>query len=193
VKASSAVAYKSDVYTDCCVISGAPNSAEAAFDGIIETAWSEADKTDVGQYLEFELTRPAAGVRILGGYLGARHPVADTGKPQKLVNRLYAANSRPKRLELVSTDGKQRFELHLADKKGQWNVFPVLVPAGTYRLVVLETYKGTRWQDTSIGEVDFITGDVAWLEKLREDPFYAGFFADRAGFLQPYVGEPYRP
>jgi hypothetical protein len=189
VKASSATTYKGDVYTDCCVIRGAPTTAAAAFDGIVETAWSEGDKTDVGQYLEFELTRPAAGLRIMGGFLGARHAPRGTGKAQKLLARLYTANSRPKRLELVSTDGKRRFELVLADKKGQWNVFPVLVPAGRYRLVILETYRGTRWQDTSIGEVELFTGDLAWLDKLRADPFFAAFFADRAGFLAPYIGE----
>jgi hypothetical protein len=49
VSASSSVKFTADVYTDCCTVTEAPNTAEAAFDGIIETAWSEGAKKDVGE------------------------------------------------------------------------------------------------------------------------------------------------
>ena len=68
-----------------------------------------------------------------------------------------------------------------------WNVFPILVPAGSYRLVIQETYRGKRWQDTSIGEVVFETGPTTCIERLRKDPFFGRYFADGAGYLQPYA------
>ena len=194
VRASSSMKFVADVFSDCCKVTGAPNTAEAAFDGLVVTAWSEGAKKDAGEYLELELTQPAAGLRLMSGFLGARHPPPaepkGTTRPALPAN-LYTLNSRPRKLELVSVDGTRKWTLPVADKRGRWNVFPILVPAGKYRLVIQETYRGKKWQDTSIGEVAFNTSaDVGWLEALRKDAFFGAFFADGAAFDQPYALEP---
>ena len=194
IRASSEVKYEADIYTEARVVKNVPTSAAAAFDGIVESAWSEGDKqADVGQYLEFELTQPAAGLRIMAGFLGALHPVSGDlagKKKQKLLANLYADNSRPKLLELSAIDGSRKWTLELKDKKATWNVFPILVPAGKYRLVIRKTYRGKRWQDTSIGEIVFNTGPTTCLDRLRKDRFFAGFFADGAPYLHPFASTP---
>ncbi len=196
IGASSQRPAQADVYAERGVILGAPSTAEAAFDGILETAWSEATKTDVGEYLEFELTRPATGLRVMGGFLGALHEFAGTDTAGKkraaLYKNLYAWNARPTRLELVSVDGARRWTLPVQDQKAVWNVYPLLIPTGTYRLVIQASAKGKKWQDTSIAEVDFVTGETAWLEALRKDAFYAPFFADGVAYLQPWASTPDR-
>ena len=100
ISASSQITRRADVYTEDGAVTDASNTAEAAFDGLLETAWSG------------------------------------------------------------------------------------------YRLVIKATAKGKKWQDTSIAEVDFATGDEAWLEGLRQDPFFAPFFADGAPYLQPWASKP---
>jgi CheY-like chemotaxis protein len=191
ISASSQITRQADVYTEDGAVTDPSNTAEAAFDGLLETAWSEAAKADVGQYLELELAKPAEGLRVMTGFIGALHAFEGFGADKKqasLYKNLWAYNARPAELELVAVDGSRTWTLPVQDKKAVWNVYPILVPAGRDRLVINATAKGKKWQDTSIAEVDFATGDAAWLEGLRQDPFFAPFFADGAA-LSAAVGQ----
>ena len=64
---------------------------------------------------------------------------------------------------------------------------------GRYRLIIKATVPGKKWQDTSIAEVDFVTGDTAWIDALRKDSFFAPFFADGAPYTQPWASAPAAP
>lgn len=75
------------------------------------------------------------------------------------VNKRHAeflnANNRVQQLEINSVDGEIKYTLNLADTYEKQAFDDIRLQKGSYRLVIRDIYKGNRWQDTCLGEVEF--------------------------------------
>jgi hypothetical protein len=174
--ASSYLKDTAAVYTLDGVISAAGFGPLSLFDGIRETSWCEDAKGDgIGEWVEFELKRDVEALDVQNGY--NRSFTHIEGRD---IDTFYEKNNRPKVIEIVSTDGKVRKPLSLADDKELQFFDGVFLPKGTYKLFIRDVYKGTRWQDTCIGEIVFHPASPLY-SKFVSDGFLKTHSADIAG------------
>ena len=119
---------------------------DMAMDGKLSTAWQEG-KSDAGhgEWIEVEFPSSAArGLAIINGFAHKDDKFGD----------LYALNSRVKRVKVI-LDGTAAGEVDLLDgvKEAQTVIKAGDTAYKTARLVIVDTYSGSKWQDTSISEI----------------------------------------
>ena len=189
ISASSFLSDRVKVFTREGVIESAGFGPLAAFDGLEETSWCENEAGNgEGEYLEFTLNAPAAGITIRNGF--KRFPADDwvfdsvefdrrIRDDQAGLKDYFTMNSRIKVLEISNPAGGTPAVLPLDDRRDPQSFFGLELNPGTYRLTIREVYPGSRWEDTCLGEVTLIprypesggNGDDA-LVKFYSDPFY---------------------
>ncbi|GEM_PF-2291725 len=145
------------------------------FDGIPESAWCEGVKgAGLGEWVEFELKEEVWGLTVYNGFQKAswcwcskespsdkRYTTFDTAAYERL-EAIYADNNRVKVLEIISTNGEIRHKIQLQDRPEGQGFRTIPLPKGTYKLFVREVYKGAKWDDTCLGEIEFYpTSDLA--------------------------------
>jgi VWFA-related protein len=113
-------------------------------DGKDSTCWAEGvDGPGIGEWVQFGFDAPKTlkAMKIIAGY---------TKTPA-----VYQANNRVKKLMLVFSDGQSQ-TVSLAD---QYGFQRVLIdrdkPTRFIKLVIMEVYKGSRYDDTCISEIEF--------------------------------------
>jgi hypothetical protein len=149
--ASSFLKDTAAVYTEGGVILNAGFAPLSLFDGVRETAWCEGAKGDgIGEWVEFELIRDVEALDVQNGYNRSFTRIEG-----KNIDAYYELNNRPKTMEIVSADGKVKKTLSLRDTKEMQSFDKVFLPKGAYKLFVRDVFKGTKWQDTCIGEIIF--------------------------------------
>lgn len=121
---------------------------DMALDGKLSTAWQEGKSGDGhGEWIEIEFSdSKARGISLVNGFAHTDSKLGD----------LYLLNSRVKRLRLV-LDGKDEGEIDLLDEVKD---FQTVLQSGSKtfkiaRLVIVDTYSGSKWSDTSISEIAF--------------------------------------
>ena len=171
ITATSWLKEKGESYTNDGIVTGAPFGPEALFDGIRETAWCEGVKGDgIGETVSFILHDGVAGFRIQNGYV--KSLLKEEGKNY---HEFYYLNNRPQQLILSSLDKKFSYTIHLADKPLEWQYFSVALPPGSYVLKIQSVYKGTKWADTCLGEIEFNPLPYSVLTGYLKDPFFSRF------------------
>jgi hypothetical protein len=194
IAASSFLPDKLPVFTIDGVISNANFSPIAAFDGLTETSWCENIKGDgIDQYLEFSLTKRVWGIGINNGF--TRLPIKDwlfeSDRMEKIpfeeivrddskgFKDYFTQNNRIKKLSITNQAGDILYTLNLNDQRDPQAFFGISLSPGTYRLVIEDVYRGTKWQDTCLGEVTFISAEInPQLSNFTEDPFYMDALKD---------------
>ncbi|MCX7787199.1 MAG: hypothetical protein N2442_05845 [Spirochaetes bacterium] len=164
--ASSFLRETADSYTLEGVIPNVGFRPLSLFDGFPETAWCEGVPGDgIGEWVEFELKQDTEAIDVWNGYQRASHRIEG-----KNLHQYFGWNNRVKTLEIVSSDGKIRKTLNLKDSQEKQTFEDLYLPKGTYRAYVREIYKGTRWQDTCLGELVFHPASSLY-PRLKSDPF----------------------
>ncbi len=164
------------VYTEGGVIVNAGFAPLSLFDGVRETAWCEGAKGDgIGEWVEFELIRDVEALDVQNGYNRSFTRIEG-----KNIDAYYGLNNRPKTIEIASKDGKIMETLSLGDTKEMQSFDRVFLPKGVYRLIVGDVFKGTKWQDTCIGEIIFHPASYLYQE-FASDAFLKAHTADIAG------------
>ncbi|MBO4386841.1 MAG: hypothetical protein J5817_07485 [Treponema sp.] len=153
-------------------------AAETSFDGILYNGWVEGVKGDgIGEWIEFTLTKSALG------------PFATNGLRRFAnLDSTWLSNNRVRSMTLLKSSGKEKAIVNFADlfpKFSNWfssqriavNAVrnPLFLEKGTYRLRLDSVYKGTKWDDTVLGEVWFIP-----LSGLASEII----FSDKSGLFQ---------
>ncbi|MBT3276031.1 MAG: hypothetical protein HN368_22980, partial [Spirochaetales bacterium] len=183
-EASTALSDKIRVFTSTGVIEKAGFGADAAFDGIPETSWSEnVPGTGAGEYLEVSLSEPVWGLEIRNGFkrftaddwvFGFYRFDRDIKDDSAGLKDYHTMNSRVKILSITDTRGTALYDLALSDRRDVQTFTGIFLPAGRYRFVIKDTYEGTRWQDTCLAEITFL--DLASKPEVSmfwNDPFYS--------------------
>lgn len=166
--ASSFLAETADVFLPVGIWRGAPFDAARVFDGLPETAWAvRTARSGVGEYVRFSLDKAVDRIEIANGFQRST-----VNFPDKDTWSYYGKNNRVKVLDLVRDDGTPVAKLRLADTR-EIQRFNVTLPPGTYRAVIADVYKGSRWNDTCLGEMTFIPGTAAGFDDLNRDAFFS--------------------
>ena len=174
--ASSSLKDTSPVYTTEGVIRKATFGPAALFDGVRETAWAEGVAGDgIGEWVEFTLAKDVEAVDVQNGF-----NMSFVGLPGTAIDSYYEKNSRPKALEFVSSDGKHSVTLGLADTKDLQSFDRFFLSRGTWRMYVRAVYKGTKYQDTCLGELTFLPASPLY-QQFAADAFLKAHEADVAG------------
>jgi hypothetical protein len=120
-------------------------AADKMIDGKKETAWNEgAIGSGIGEWVRFGFDKPKRikAIKIIGGY-------AKTAK-------IYNANNRVKTLKLHFSDGKTQ-TVALEDKMDYQTVAVDRdTPTDYIKLEIRDVYKGSRYDDTAISELEFV-------------------------------------
>lgn len=113
-------------------------------DGKDSTCWAEgADGPGIGEWIQFGFDTPKRlkALKIIAGYTKTE--------------AIYQANNRVKRLKVVFSDG----ESQLVDLLDQNGFQRVLIdrdkPTRQVRLIIMDVYKGQKYADTCISEIEF--------------------------------------
>ena len=187
ITASSFLPDRLPVFTNNGVIAKANFSPTAAFDGLTETSWCENVEGDgIGEYIEFSLTKDVWGFSINNGF--TRLPVKDwlfdinwgeipfeesVRDDSNGIKDYFIQNNRIKKLSVTDLDGDILYTLELEDQRDSQTFPGVNLPQGTYRLVIEEVYRGTKWQDTCLGEITFLESDINQeISLITADQFY---------------------
>jgi VWFA-related protein len=113
-------------------------------DGKDSTCWAEGvDGPGIGEWVQFgfDVPKTLKAMKIIAGY---------TKTPN-----VYRANNRVKKLKLVFSDGESQ-TVDLADQYGfQRILIDRERPTRFIRLVIMDVYKGSSYDDTCISEVEF--------------------------------------
>ncbi len=119
-------------------------------DGLAETAWVEGAKgPGLGESLEVSLGEPVTieGVE-LNGSCG-------------LTPERRGMNHRLKKVRLTFSEGKP-LVLELRDStEGQTLTWPKPRTTSSLKVTVLEVYRGSKYDDACISELDFLSGPSA--------------------------------
>ncbi len=124
-----------------------PSDAYAAqnmVDGNNSTAWNEGVKGDgIGQWVKFDFDKPVKlrAFRIIAGF--AKTP------------RIFRANNRIKKAKLVFSDGQTQVISLKDTMKFQDVLINRALPTSSLKLQVMSVYRGKKFRDTCISEVDF--------------------------------------
>lgn len=115
-------------------------------DGDPTTCWSEAVSDPVGEWIRFDFPyeRRIYRLRIVNGY----------DKIDGSQDR-WSQNSRVREALLRFSDGTERAIVLRDTREPQTIELPNGKLTKSVQLVIRSTYPGARWQDTSIGEVEF--------------------------------------
>ena len=117
-------------------------------DGDLTTCWSEDRPNAAGEWIRFDFPgeRRIRRMRIINGY----DKVA--GSQDR-----WSQNSRVRDATLRFSDGSER-NVTLRDTR-EWQTieFPDGTATRSVLLIIRSTYPGSRWQDTSLSEVEFET------------------------------------
>ncbi len=185
ISASSFLPDKISVFTNDGVVENANFAPAAAFDGLEETSWCENVNGDgLGEYLEITLTKRIWGLNITNGF--RRMPVKDwlfwrnndnfDNNIRDDLNGMkdyYTQNNRIKKLSITDSYGTILYTLNLDDKRDLQSFPGICLFPGRYRFVIEEIYRGTRWQDTCLGEVSFLDAEInPQIRRFTTDPFY---------------------
>jgi len=187
ITASSFLPDKLSVFTKDGVISKASFSPASAFDGLTETSWCENVGGDgIGEYIELSLTGKVWGFSISNGF--TRLPVKDwlfnsrngetpfdkgVRDDSKGFKDYFTQNNRIRKLSITDRAGNILYTIELDDQRDSQTFTDISLSPGTYRLVIEEVYRGTKWQDTCLGEVTFLESDSnQQMSLITEDSFY---------------------
>jgi hypothetical protein len=112
-----------------------------------DTAWVESAAGDgIGEYVQLDFNREVSfsTISIINGYAKS--------------NSTYYNNNRVKTIQLVLSDGRSReFELQDNQLDYQNIVLDMPVTTTSVKLIILEVYKGTKYQDTCISELKLVS------------------------------------
>jgi hypothetical protein len=165
--ASSFLGDRTTVYTPDGVIKDMDFSPLRLIDGILESSWVDGVKGDgIGEWVEIELSRDAVGVEIQNGF-----SMSLTAVEGKNIDTYYEKNNRVKELLYASKDGVTRGSLKLDDLNDHLQPFPIALPKGIYRFTIASVYKGSKWDDTCLGELVFLPASEALAKVLAGDEF----------------------
>lgn len=123
-----------------------------ARDDKLQTAWCEGVKGDgIGEWIKFEI----------GDF---NHPEGEIINVYRVMivnglaasNDLYYANNRVKKIQLEFSEGQKRV-LELKDGVMDYQIFVVHTKAKWVRMKIVDVYKGKKYDDTCISEVEFET------------------------------------
>jgi hypothetical protein len=168
--ASSFLPEKSDVFLPRGIWRNAPFDAARLFDGLPETAWAvRTPRGGIGEYVRFSLDSEVQRIEIANGY---QRSAVDF--PDKDTWSYFGKNNRVKTLDILGDDGSFVQRLQLADTR-ELQRFNVSLPAGTYRAAIVDIYRGSRWNDTCLGELGFVRGTAEGFGALSQDPFFGPF------------------
>jgi len=160
------------IYTEHGVIKGIDYSGLRLFDGIRESVWCEDVKDDgIGEWVEFELLEDVIGIEIQNGFNKSFSHIEG-----KDIDTYYEKNNRVKILEFVSDSQKINKKIELEDIKDTMQYFDISLPKGVYRVYIRDIYKGTKWQDTCLGEIKFFFRNKNIEKLLAEDEFFKKYF-----------------
>jgi hypothetical protein len=174
--ASSSLASTAPVYTADGVIPAASFGAMSLFDGVRGTAWSEGVAGDgIGEWVEFTLSKDVEAVDVQNGFNMSF--IAISGKA---IDTYYEKNNRPRTLEFVSSDGQTSRVLQLADTRDLQSFDRFFLSRGKWKMYIRAVYKGTRWQDTCLGELTFVLATPLSVQ-FANDEFLKAHEADIAG------------
>ncbi len=132
----------------------AANVKKLDYENEAAVVWVEgADGEGVGEYLEFTFPkpRPIAGLAICSGFYNLNDEVD-----------LFAANHRPATLEVRVDDAEEVHRIQLddtQDSQTRWfpDSFEMPDKVKKIRLTIRSVYRGTRYEDTCISRVHFLT------------------------------------
>ncbi|MBN2049550.1 MAG: hypothetical protein JW760_03840 [Spirochaetales bacterium] len=183
VSASSFLKDQVTVFHAEGVVDAAGFGPLSAFDGLGETSWCEGDAGDgIGESIQCTLTSPVWAVRLKNGF--TRFPAKDwmfeTGdfedyiRDDKLGLRdYYTMNSRVKVLKVSPAGGETRYTLILSDRRDEQVFCGLFLEPGDWTFTIDAVYPGSRWKDTCLAEMAFITySEAGQVKPYLEDPFY---------------------
>ena len=169
--ASSFLGDRTTVYTPEGVIKDMDFKPLRLVDGVLESSWVEGVKGDgIGEWVELELLRDVAGLEIQNGFSMSR-----TAIEGKNIDTYYGKNNRVKELLYESKDGATRGKIRLEDIN-ELQPFPLALRKGIYRFSIGSVYKGTKWEDTCLGEISFLPESEELAKVLRGDVFLRKVF-----------------
>jgi hypothetical protein len=168
--ASSFLPEKADVFLPRGIWRNAPFDPSRLFDGLPETAWAvRTPRGGIGEWVRFALDSDMGRLEIANGW---QRSAVDF--PDKDTWSYFGKNNRVKTLDILRDDGSLAARLQLADTR-EVQRFNVTLHAGTYRAVIADIFRGSRWNDTCLGEMSFIRGTAVGFEALSSDPFFSPF------------------
>jgi formylglycine-generating enzyme len=180
--ASSFLGDKTTVYTPEGVIKDMDFSPLRLVDGVLESSWVEGAKGDgMGEWVELELSRDVAGMEIQNGFSMSR-----TAIKGKNIDTFYEKNNRVKELLYESKDGATRGKIKLEDTNDHLQSFPLALRKGIYRFTIGSVYKGSKWDDTCLGEIVFLPASEALAKVLAGDDFLRKAFPLDDPKARPY-------
>lgn len=115
-------------------------------DGELSTSWQESSqRSGVGEWVEFRFRRPQnlSRIRIANGFQHYDPRYGD----------LYFLNNRLRRASLCDQN-RQCLSIDFADAEQYTEADLPFKNVSRLRLTILSVYRGTRWNDTSISEVE---------------------------------------
>lgn len=123
-------------------------------DGSLSTPWCEgATGAGIGEWLELTFPGPVE-VTEIGVDVGYDRAADDADRPE----RLFTDNNRLKQASLIFSGGQQAM-VELEDVRGVQKISLVDAPDGpitttTIRLIIEDIYRGARFEDTCIAEIE---------------------------------------
>ncbi len=122
-----------------------------AIDYKYNTAWCEGGKgPGIGEWIKFDFSEWYSYSRLSNVY---RILIINGLAANK---DLYFANNRVKKLEVEFSEGEKRI-IELKDGVLDYQKFIFHIKAKWIKLKILDVYKGSKFDDTCISEVDFET------------------------------------
>lgn len=118
--------------------------AENMIDGNKNTAWSEgASGHGIGEWVKFGFDEPKKlkVINIVGGY-------AKTDK-------IFKINNSVKKVKIIFSDGKSQIANLKKSKDFQKILIDRDTPTNFVKLEIMDVYKGTKYKDTCISEINF--------------------------------------
>ena len=171
--ASSSLPDKVTVYTPQGVIRDMDFQPLRLFDGILESSWVEGKKGDgTDEWVKVELTRDVLGMFVQNGF-----SMALTHIEGKNIDSYYEKNNRVESLVIESMDGAFHEKVELEDTNAGLQYIPLAMTRGVYKFIIHSTYKGSKWDDTALGEITFLPSNDALVKLLGQDPFLKEAYA----------------
>jgi hypothetical protein len=171
--ASSSLPDKVTVYIEQGVIKNMDFQPLRLFDGVLESAWVEGAKGDgIGEWVKIELTRDVLGMKVQNGFSMALSHI-----DEKNIDTFYGKNNRVESMIIESMDGKFKEIVVLDDTNSHLQYVPLAIPKGIYKIIIDSVYKGSKWDDTALGEIIFLPSSDAVVKLLGQDAFLKGAFA----------------
>jgi len=153
------------------------------FDGRPESAWCEGAKGDgLDEWIEFELNEDVLGIAICNGFVKSPEYFYDEFKEPVKASKIkatYSNNNRVKLMEFISADSARKHKITLKDTQGRQVFEDIYLPKGIYKLYIRDIYKGTRWDDTCLGEIEFYSASARSI--VEQDDFFKKVYIAQSG------------